>query len=545
LRFGGGVAGTGTRRCGGAACALAGHRLKFKPRSSLYTDSETRDVARTTALPPQPAAKVEPTGPQLDRALASGLAWTGAMKWAGQGVTWISTILVARLLSPEDFGLVAFAAVYMGVVSLLSEFGLGTSVVVLRDLSEEQIARLGGFSVVIGVLCFLVSIPAAYALAAFYRTDALVPVVIVMSISFVLVSFRTIPAALLKRDLRFKALAFMNTARAVIQSGIMVALAFLGFRYWTIVIGGLAGSASYTIMTLAARRHRIALPRRGSMRQALTVSLDVLWSRLAWYLYSSADFVVSGRMLGPTLTGFYSIAWQMASVPVEKVSTLVMQVTPSIMSAVQTDRAALRRYLLNLTEGIALLTLPAAVGMALVTEPFVRVVLTDKYLLAIEPLRYLALYASVRAVTPLFAPVLIALHRTRIVVWNNLLALILLPAAFVIGSRWGTTGIAVAWIVAHPVVVIQIARHVFREIDLKPSTYMAVMWPALVSCGLMAGVVLIVKLFLGAEASMVTRLAAESLAGAATYSAAMFLLFRDRVERFRRFLGTAREKDLA
>src|SRR5690606_17194998 len=108
---------------------------------------ETRDAARTTALPATAAPKVEPSRPQLDRALASGLAWTGAMKWAAQGVTWVSTILVARLLSPEDFGLVAFAAVYMGVVSMLSEFGLGTSVVVLRDLTEDQIARLGGFSV--------------------------------------------------------------------------------------------------------------------------------------------------------------------------------------------------------------------------------------------------------------------------------------------------------------------------------------------------------------------------------------------------------------
>lgn len=506
----------------------------------MYTDSETREVTQTPALPDTPAGSVEPTRPQLDRALARGLAWTGAMKWAAQGVTWVSTIFVARLLSPEDFGLVAFAAVYMGVVSTLSEFGLGTSVVVLRDLTEDQIARLGGFSILIGLLCFLVSIPAAYALAAFYRTPALVAVVIVMSISFVLVSFRTVPAALLRRDLRFKALAIMNTARALIQSGIMVALAFFGFRYWTIVIGGLAGSASYTIMTLLVRRHRLAVPRRGSMRQALTVSLDVLGSRMAWYLYSTADFVVSGRMLGPTLTGFYSIAWQMASVPVEKVSTLVMQVTPSIMSAVQTDRAALRRYLLNLTEGISLLALPASIGMALLTEPFVRVVLTDKYLLAIEPLRFLALYAAVRAVTPLFAPVLMALHRTRTVVWNNLLALVLMPTAFVIGSRWGTTGIAIAWIVAHPIVVFQVARHVFREIELSPFGYLRTLWPAAASCGLMAAAVFLLLRALPSDATMLTRLVAGSLTGAAVYTAALLLLFRDRVARFRKFTRNAR-----
>src|SRR5712692_5628349 len=93
----------------------------------------------------------------LDRSLLHGIAWTSGAKWAGQLFAWASTLIVARLLTPEDYGLVGMASIYLGLITLVSEFGLGSAVITLRDLSEEQVAQLNGLAVLVGVVSCAVS----------------------------------------------------------------------------------------------------------------------------------------------------------------------------------------------------------------------------------------------------------------------------------------------------------------------------------------------------------------------------------------------------
>ena len=113
---------------------------------------------------------------------------------------------------------------------------------------------------------------------------------------------------------------------------------------------------------------------------------DVLGSRVAWYAYSNSDFLVAGRMLGQAPLGAYTLAWTIASTPVEKITNMITRVTPAFFSAVQDDKPHLRRYLLGITDGLSLLTFPASLGMALVADQFVLVVLGAKWAPAIIPL---------------------------------------------------------------------------------------------------------------------------------------------------------------
>src|SRR5271166_2395619 len=102
--------------------------------------------------------------PELDRHLVRGLAWTGGVKWGSQVVTWASTLIVARLLRPEDYGIVGMAAVYLGLITLISEFGVGTAVVTLRELTADQTAQLNSLSLMLGLGGFLVSCAVAFPL---------------------------------------------------------------------------------------------------------------------------------------------------------------------------------------------------------------------------------------------------------------------------------------------------------------------------------------------------------------------------------------------
>src|SRR5262249_36252881 len=157
-------------------------------------------------------------------------------------LAWASTLVVARILTPDDYGLVSMATVFLGVLTLVSEFGLGSAVVLLRDLSREQIAQLNGLSVCLGAVGAAISCAVASALGRFFASPDLPRVIAVMSLGFIVASFQSIPSSLLQKELRFKLLSLIETIKSVVLSGSMIVFALQGFRYWTLVLGALLSS---------------------------------------------------------------------------------------------------------------------------------------------------------------------------------------------------------------------------------------------------------------------------------------------------------------
>jgi O-antigen/teichoic acid export membrane protein len=477
----------------------------------------------------------------LDHALLHGVAWTAAAKWAAQALTWASWLIVARLLTPEDYGLVGMAAIYLGLITLLSEFGLGTAVLAVRELRVEQINQLNGLAVLLGLASMLASCIVAIPLGRFFHAPQLPLVVVAMSTTFVITSFKTVPLALLQRDLRFKALALIDLSQALVLAISMVGFAVAGFRYWTLVCGAVLGALFSTGAILRLRHARFAWPRPKSLQHAMTLSSDLVIARLCWYASANADFLVAGRILGKAALGFYNVAWTLASIPVDKVAALVGQVTPAFFSAVQTDPAAVRRYLLRITEGISLITFPVSVGVALVARDFVLVVLGSKWEATIAPLQLLAAYAAFRSITPLLHHVLFTVRDSRFVKWNMVAAAVLMPTGFYVsGQRWGTVGLAMAWVVVDPLIMFPSYWRVFSKIELSPKAYVVALWPALSGTALMAAVVLAVGAVSGSEWTAGLRLAAQIGAGVISYGLACLVLHRERFEAFRELVMPAR-----
>jgi len=461
-----------------------------------------------------------------------------------QLLTWVSTLIVARLLTPEDYGLVGMAAIYLGLITLLSEFGLGSAVVTLRELSEDQVAQINGLSLLFGVVSLLLSCAVAIPLGRFFHAPQLPAVVVAMSGAFVITAFKIVPFSLLQRELRFKVLALVEAARALVLAVSMIGFALLGLRYWTLVIGGLLSSTLSTAATLMLRRHRLAWPRAQSLRDALTFSGHILTGRLTWYAYSNADFLVAGRILGKTALGLYEFGWTLANLPIEKITTLVTQVTPAFFSAVQKDHAALRRYLLRITEALAFVTFPASLGMALVAPDFVPLALGDKWLGAVAPLQLLALSAAFRSVTPLLAHVMNVIGESRLGMRYGVVCAVVLPAAFYFcGERWGTVGLAAVWVLVYPLLMLPAYHRVLKKIELATRTYFAAMWPALSVSLLMGVAVVAVRAVAGPYWSRGMRLGAEVGVGAVVYLGMCVMLHRERIRAFRSALQSLRAAD--
>ena len=502
--------------------------------------SEPAIAAPPVATPP--AAETAAASRALDRSLMQGIAWTGSMRWAAQALSWASTLVVAHLLAPSDYGLVAMALVYLGLAQLVNEFGLGTVIVMRRDLTESQIARLNGLSLLLGFGFVALSALLAAPIARFFGEPTVRWLIMVSSFTFVTGAVQVVPRALLAKDLDFRRLAWTDGAEALLTTCGTLVFAVAGFRYWALVLGPLAGRSAGTLLVTSWRPHRVAWPRDfGTIAAAVTFGWQVVVARIAWYLYSNADFAIVGRVLGKAPLGGYTFGWQISSIPIERVTALVMGVTGPVFSAVQEDKAALQRYLRNLTEGLAFLTFPAAAGLAIVADVFVLTLLGDRWVAAIVPLRFLALSAMLRSVTPLLPQVIVSTGHAKRNMQFTIAATLIMPALFYVGSRWGTAGVAGAWVVGYPLFVLPLfLRQVLRVTEMSLGTYLRTLSPALGATAVMAAAVLAVRAVSPAAWPTGMQLVVQALTGVLTYGAVVYVLHRARVRGFLALVRTIR-----
>lgn len=487
------------------------------PRRHDVTPAGIQDVGPTSAADTR----------LLDRTIRRGISWTGGLKGFTQLLSWASTILVARLLSPGDFGLVAMATVYLGLTALVTEFGLGLAIVALRDLTKEHLSQLHTVALLVGLAAFVVSCLAAVPLSRFFAAPELASVVVVLSTSLVLDSLRTVPTALLARELRFKFVAMLDAVRALVAVALTVGLAAFGAKYWALVLGNVLAAAVTTLVLLTMRPMRFGRPRFKALKSTLTFSSQLLLANVAWYGYSNSDFLVAGRVLGKVALGEYTLAWTMTSTPGEKIMAIVGRVIPTMFAAVQRDTQALRRYFFLFTEGLAILVVPAAVGLALVARDFVLVAFGSKWSAIIVPLQLLCCYAPIHMLAALVAPVLQVKGDARYAMRWGLYALVFLPPAFYLaGARWGTTGIAAVWVVVYPVILVPSYVRVFRMLQISVREYLTCLRPTLGSTAVMAAVVFVTRALLPPNWPLPVQLGMQVAFGAAAYVAAVLVLHR-------------------
>lgn len=430
------------------------------------------------------------------------------------------------------------AAVYLGLVALVSEFGIGSAIVTLHDLTDDSIEQLNSLSVMIGASMFALSCLAARPLAIFFHSPQLVAVVLVLSTSFVVGSFRSVPNSLLQRDLRFRAIAAIDSARAVFAAVVAITLAVFGLHYWALVLSEVCGVMLATVLTVIQRHRRFAIPRFKVIESAVRFSRDVLVSRISWFVYSNSDFLVAGRVLGRTSLGAYDFAWTLINLPVEKVTAMIGSVAPAIFAAVQDDISQLKRYVLGLTEGISLIAFPFSIGAALVADDMIRGVFGDRWAAAIAPLRLLAAYTTIRSIMPILAPALTVMRRTRFLMYYSITLAVVYPGAFFFASRYGIIGIASAWVVLYPLSAIPLWWLTFKLIT-PASEYFGSLRAATVSVAIMSLFVGAALYLLPAGYPHLVRLVIEVAIGALSYAGAVFFIFPDRIRTFKKTIRGA------
>lgn len=476
----------------------------------------------------------------LDHALVRGIAWIGGMRGVTAVVQWVSTIIVIRLLRPEDYGLVAMATAYIGFAKLVTEFGLSTLIVQRRGLTEHQIAQLGTVSIMFGSLLFGVSVVIAPVIASFFREPAVRGIVIMLGITFPLGAVAAFPSSLLMRDLEFSTLALLNGVERISQAVITASLAIAGYGYWSIVLGAVVAKVIRAGTAWAKRPHRLAFPSNlDTIKDELWFGWHVVVTRVTLYVRRFSEVAIVGRLFGTAILGAYNVAWTLARAPLDRGIAVINSVTPSIFAGAQDDAAALRRYLRILTEGASLFAFPAAVGLAVVADDFVLLVFGERWMGAIGPLRILALAAAFNAITPFLSQVLIATNQPKRNMQFAVASAVVMPILFYAGSFWGVLGVALAWLVGQPLITATVlARQALRQIGMSWTEYGDSLKPAALGSVATAAGVLAIRAVLPGEWSLTLRFVIQATAGIAIYGVGVFPTYRARIRSLKSLMNT-------
>ena len=427
----------------------------------------------------------------LVRAGAHGALWQGAAQAVAKAVVLVTTVLLARLLSPEEYGLVAFALVLMAYAEAIADAGVAQALVYLpRRAAFTRAALL--LSVVSGCLLAVLVLAAAPAVADFFGHADVAPLVRLLALSLLAASLGAVPEALLRRELRFPRLTTAMVIRAVVTGAVTIGLALDGWGAWSLAWGTVAGSMSYTlsVWALLPERRQVQFWRAGraDVRAVLGYGTPVAGSSMLAKLIFDVDYLIVGALLGAQALGYYTLAFRMPELLIINVFFVIATVTFPLYARARRDPDRLRGGYLQSVRIQSLYGICAGVGLAVVAPYLVPVLFGSAWARAITPLVLLALYAAVRSVGAGANEVYKALGRPGLSVLLSLARLVILVPVLIVASRWGIDGIAAAQLLVAVVFAVGMQTLAARVMHLRPADLVRATAPALV-CGLAIGFV--------------------------------------------------------
>lgn len=455
-------------------------------------------------------------------------AWYLVTRLGTQAISWAVTIILARLLTPADYGLFGMAFAVIAFLELFQQLGLGSAIIQRQQMTRQQLNAI--FWVVSGASLLAATIAAASAglVAAFYSEPRLVWMIRTLAVVFLLNAMGMVPYNLLTKEIDFRSRSLAESAGVVASTATSLCLAYLGYGMWALVAGELARATVRNGGMIALCRWFPGLDAsvRG-MRDIFRFGLNVAGATIFRELSSVANTAIIGRLLGSSALGLYSMAGSLGLNPFHKLSTAVInQLSLPVFSKVQDDLDQLRRYFLKVTKYLALSSLPMQLGMALVSRDLVRVVLSEQWEPIVGLLQVLCV-GGIWYVLPLpSVPVLTARGRAQTTLRFYMLSSVTMAVAIFIGAQFGLPGVATAWALSYCLLRTLLLSLSLRELELSFAHYLKNISAPLCASLIMVAAVLGARDVLPVLDTGLHRLIRDIAAGAIAYPAALLLLDR-------------------
>lgn len=477
--------------------------------------------------------------PSLAAQVRTAVIWRSGSQVLTQIVSWASTLIVIRLLAPEDYGLFAMAQVMLTLLSTMNGWGLASALIREDEVSEERLRQTLGMLILLNGGLALTQFIAAPLVAAWFEQPMVTQLLRVQSLLYLAVPFCALPHAILSRRMDFRRPAQVRLAAAL--AGAITALtgALSGWGVWTLVSAPMMMLLTEAVgMTWAARAPIRPSFRFTGARHIAGFGGVMTATQIFWFVQSQADVMIAGRVLDPHSLGVYTTGLFLAQLMAAKFVPPINEVAYAAYSRQQTEGQAdqIAPALLATVRLVMLVGLPAYAGLAVVAPVLVPVLLGDKWVGIVPLLPILAGAMAMLTLQILFSPATNARGFPGIALKVTMLGSVVMPLAFFTGSYWGVAGFAWGWVGGMAVLLaatIALSRSV---LGFSLTGLGRAILPPLAAALVMAGGVALMLRALPLTLPPLAALASAVALGVALYLGALYLIAPDRLAEALRFV---------
>ena len=332
----------------------------------------------------------------LSSATIWGSIWSYTAFSLGKFAVFLTTVILARILQPEDFGLMAMALVVINFLKRIQNLGVGDAFIYHQDQSGIFANTAFLISIFAGGLFSILVFFSAPVVAAFFHEPKAVPVIQVLSVWFIIINLGAIHESTLRKAMNFRKRFFPQLAQSLSKGGCAIALAFLGFGVWSLVIGQLAGEITATVMLWIILTWRPKLQFNLGAAQALIgYGTRTILMKFLQGIFKNIDYLFIGRRMDATQLGLYTIAFRLPDIVIQGIQSALTPVIFSAYVKVQDDMAVLKRGFLKTLNFVSVFSMPISLGMYIIAPEFVEVFYTNRWEPVVPVMRALSVYAII------------------------------------------------------------------------------------------------------------------------------------------------------
>lgn len=422
----------------------------------------------------------------LDNDLKRRSLRSGAVTLVSQGIMFLiqlgSTMILARILTPRDYGVMAMVVAVTGFASLLSNLGLSTATIQRAEINHGQVSTLFWINAGVGTLVTLVVAILSPFVAWFYKEPVLKGVMLVLSCNFLINSLSVQHNALLTRQMRFYSIAKIQIISTVAGIAVAILAAYKGFGYWALVLNSLVASLFSVVGTWIASGWVPGLfEATQDIRSLIKFGSDVMGFNIVNYFARNLDNILIGKYNGSSALGLYSKAYQLLMMPITNLRDPLTKVAMPALSSLQNQPEQYRNYYLKCVSLLAFVSMPIVVFMFVYSDHFITLLLGSKWLGACDIFRILAISALFQPVSGTVGMILITTGRSRLYLLMGFANAILISFSFVVGLPWGPIGVATSYTIANYLILLPNLVYAFRGTSINVGEFFVVVLKPLLS----------------------------------------------------------------
>ena len=471
---------------------------------------------------------------ELGRNVIQGLKVGALLRIAAQIFTWLNTLILIRLLTPDDYGLMAMAMAFIGVFALMGDFGIGKAIIQVEELNTEKLRQAFTINIISCLTLFVLFYSMAPVIADFFSEPRVSILIQAVACQHLIMIFHSLPYAMASRKMLFKEREKVQFYTAVITSIVTIAMAAVGMGVWALIFGHLfmrlALTIGYTI--IAPCWVWPALNFTGFANMAGFSGIATINDALRYFINVFGNISI-GRLLTKSDLGVFSVARNLAHLPSDKIGELLNHLGLASFAKLQNERNIAGQYLYKSVQLASLALFPIYLGMCAVAPELISLVLSDKWALAIIPFQILCLSSPLRMLSEMMATAITAIGEPKKNSHTLILTILTLPI-FLLGIQYGVEGACWAWLAINIISFVFHLNVILPAFHLPARTFLRAVIPGCISAIIMLLGLMVLRHYWLGQIHEVTLLALMILSGIILFSLAQLLLFR------RQLLATVR-----